>query len=98
MLEQVFFAIFVAVLVAVLGYLKNKPKEEEFEIFKITATVLVGILVGMVVYLTDLPVNEESIAAMLAEYAGLILLVEYILKIIWRWSTKPKKELLPSNL
>ena len=76
-------AILAAIIFAASGYLKSVGTEN-FEPTKFTATVLVGIVVGAVMYASGSPVTEANVATQLAMYAGVIAVVENVLKAILR--------------
>ena len=67
----ILIAIVAAAIFAASGYLKSAGTEN-FEPTKFAATVLVGIVVGAVMYASGSPVTESSVAAQLGVYAGVI--------------------------
>jgi len=79
----ILIAIVAAAIFAASGYLKSAGTEN-FEATKFAATVLVGIVVGAVMYASGSPVTESSVAAQLGMYAGVIAVVENVLKAILR--------------
>ena len=68
---------------AASGYLKSAGTEN-FEPAKFAATVLVGIVVGAVMYVSGAPVTEANVATQIGTYAGVIAVVENVLKAILR--------------
>lgn len=86
-IETIGIAFFMAVVYVVLGVAKSAG--EDFNPTKAGASVLLGLLIGVVMYLSGLPVTEVGVAAQLAIYGGLIYTFENLIKAIWR---RVKKE------
>ena len=76
-------AILAAIIFAASGYLKSVGTED-FDTPKFAATVLVGAVVGAIMYASGLPVTEAGVLEQLAAYAGIVVVVENILKAILR--------------
>jgi len=79
----ILIAIIAAAIFAASGYLKSVGTEN-FEPTKFAATVLVGIVVGAVMYVSGSPVTEANVATQIGTYAGVIAVVENVLKAILR--------------
>jgi len=79
----ILIAVLAAAIFAASGYLKSVGTEN-FEAAKFAATVLVGIVVGAVMYVSGSPVTESSVAEQLAAYAGVVAVVENALKAFLR--------------
>jgi ABC-type uncharacterized transport system permease subunit len=83
-------AIIAAVVYALTGYFKNV--KEKVDLVKAITTVIIGVIVGAVLYGANIPVTEETVTAQLLAYAGLIVLTENIVKAIYRrWIKKEEK-------
>ena len=83
-MEAIIFAIVAAIVFAASGYLKS-AKDEEFDVTKFATTVLVGALVGVVLYVKGATITEEAVATQFAAYAGIVVIVENALKAVMRW-------------
>ena len=79
----ILIAIVAAAVFAASGYLKSVGTEN-FDTPKFAATVLVGLVVGAVMCASGSPVTESNVAAQLAMYAGVIAVVENVLKAFLR--------------
>ncbi|MCW3128560.1 MAG: hypothetical protein N2V75_00415 [Methanophagales archaeon] len=79
----ILIAVLAAVIFAASGYLKSVGTEN-FDLEKFIATILVGAVVGAVMYASGSPVTESNVAAQLAMYAGVIAVVENVLKAFLR--------------
>ncbi|RKY68967.1 MAG: hypothetical protein DRQ24_11225 [Candidatus Latescibacterota bacterium] len=79
----ILIAIVAAAIFASAGYLKSSGTEN-FDATKFSATVLVGAIVGVVMYFGGVPVTEANVIEQLAAYAGIVAVVENILKAIIR--------------
>ena len=76
-------AILAAIIFAASGYLKSVGTED-FDAPKFAATDLVGAIVGAIMYASGSPVTEANVLEQLAAYAGIVVIVENILKAILR--------------
>jgi diacylglycerol kinase len=79
---EIVVAIAAAVVYALTGYFKSV--KEEVDMVKAVTTVIIGVLVGVVLYVGNIPVTAENVAAQMLAYAGLIVLVENIVKGVYR--------------
>ena len=79
----ILIAILAAIIFAASGYLKSAGTEN-FEPTKFAATVLVGTVVGAVMYVSGSPVTEANVATQIGIYAGIVAVVENALKAILR--------------
>ncbi len=64
-------------------HMKDMP--EDLDVMKLLATVGVGALVGVGLFLAGDPVSQEIITVQLAAYAGLVSVGESLLKTGYRW-------------
>jgi hypothetical protein len=69
------------IIAAVLGYAKNIPKGEEFDEGKFVQTVIVGGIVGACA--GEMGLTYEQ-AYDWAASIGLVTLIEYMKKMVWR--------------
>jgi len=76
-------AILAAIIFAASGYFKSVGTEN-FEIPKFVATIAVGAVVGAVMYVGGGSITELTVTEQLAAYAGIVVLVENIIKAILR--------------
>ena len=83
-MEAIIYAVVAAIVFALSGYLKS-AKDEEFDATKFIATVLVGALVGVVLYVKGAAITEEAVATQFAAYAGIVVILENALKAVVRW-------------
>jgi len=83
-MEAIIYAVVAAIVFALSGYLKS-AKDEEFDATKFIATVLVGALVGVVLYVKGAAITEEAVATQFAAYAGIVVIVENVIKAVMRW-------------
>ena len=79
----ILIAIIAAAVFAASGYLKSS-NFENFEVTKFAATIIVGMAVGAIMYVSGLEITETNVMAQLAAYTGVIVVVENILKGILR--------------
>jgi len=79
----ILIAILAAIIFAASGYLKSAGTEN-FEATKFAATVLVGIVVGAVMYVSGSPLTEANVTTQIGIYAGIVAVVENVLKAILR--------------
>jgi len=83
-MEAIIYAVVAAIVFALSGYLKS-AKDEEFDATKFAATILVGALVGVVLYVKGAAITEEAVATQFAAYAGIVVILENALKTVVRW-------------
>jgi len=83
-MEAIIYAVVAAIVFALSGYLKS-AKDEEFDATKFAATILVGALVGVVLYVKGAAITEEAVATQFAAYAGIVVILENALKAVVRW-------------
>ena len=83
-MEAIIYAVVAAIVFALSGYLKS-AKDEEFDATKFGATILVGALVGVVLYVKGAAITEEAVATQFAAYAGIVVILENALKTVVRW-------------
>jgi len=81
-IETIGIALLMAVIYTLLGVAKSVG--EEFSPTKAGATVVLGLLIGVVMYASGMPITEVNVAGQLAIYGGLIYTIENIIKAIVR--------------
>lgn len=68
---------------ATSAYMKRREEGEEFEPKKWLATVIVGSGIGVAIYVAPgQTLTAETVYAQLAVYAGLVVLVENVIKVV----------------
>lgn len=82
MTDPVVTAAVSAILYSLLFYAKKVPKDEKtpFDPFKLLATIVVGIGVGLTFKFGGIPLNNVTLTEQLAAFTGIIALVEAVLK------------------
>ena len=85
-IETIGIALLMAVIYTLLGY--SKSLGEEFNPTKAGATVGLGLLIGVVMYASGMPITEVNVAGQLAIYGGLIYTIENAIKAILRRAKK----------
>jgi len=71
-------ALLMSVIYVILGVAKSVG--EEFNPVKAVSTVLLGLLIGVVMYLSGQPVTQAGVAEQLAVYGGLLYVIENLIK------------------
>lgn len=80
MYEQILYALLGAVAYGVFGYLKTTPLDT-WDWKKFSSTVAIGLMLGILeVYLKV----DYDAAVLVATNAGLVVMVENVIKAIWR--------------
>ncbi len=85
--ETVGIAILSALIYSVVFYAKHyfKPgKPEPFDPTKLGATLLVGAVLGVIFYAGGVGITAEAVEMQLIAYAGIVALVESVLKLVYR--------------
>ena len=79
------YAVISAVVYAASFYIKNRQSTgESFDPAKFAATLIVGLIVGIVAMLTGSPLTEQDVITQLIAYAGLVTFIETWLKTLTR--------------
>lgn len=81
-IETIVFALLMAVIYTLLGVAKNV--DEEFEPAKAGATIVLGVVIGIIMYVSGMPITEVGVAEQLAIYGGLLYTIQAIVKSIYR--------------
>lgn len=69
----------------VLFYVKAQQNSgEEFNYEKFGATVLLAAIIGLAMGVAGMPVTQVTLEVQLAAYVGYVVVLETILKLIWR--------------
>jgi len=76
------YAILAAIFIAVIGYLKKIDNPEDFDKQKFIRTIIIGTVVGVIMYhyKMDYPTAYTYLLSI-----GGIILIDYLLKLAWRW-------------
>jgi hypothetical protein len=83
-IETIGIALLMAVIYTVLGVAKSVG--EDFQPTKAGATIILGLIIGVFMYASGLPITNASVAEQLAVYGGLLYVIENIIKaIVRRW-------------
>jgi len=83
-LLTIVYAFIGAVIYAGSFYLKNRQADEDFDPVKFASTLIVGLIVGCVSYVTGSPITEQTVYEQLIAYAGITVLVETWIKALVR--------------
>ena len=81
-IETIAIALLMAVIYTLLGMAKSVG--EDFNPTKAGATVGLGLLIGVVMYVSGTPITEVNVAGQLAIYGGLLYVFENVIKAIMR--------------
>ncbi len=69
----------------VLFYVKARQSSgEEFDYWKLGATVLLAAIIGIAMGAAGMPVTQATVDVQFAAYVGYIVVLETTLKLIWR--------------
>ena len=80
-------AIFSAVVYSLSMYVKkhlNSENPQSFDVAKFITTIIWGIIVGVALQLSGVPINEQAVEEQFVAYAGLIAITENVVKAIIR--------------
>jgi len=79
-------------------YLKKMEGEnpEKFDVYKFGGTVVVGLLIGAILYNAGIPVSEQELIVQIGIYAGAIALVENFFRFAWRWIEQRRQPPTPA--
>jgi len=81
-LLQLLTPIMAAIFYGVTGYLKQKPLDaEKFDGQKFAGTMLIGCIIGLIMFMVK---TSFDIASALVLSTGLVVIIENLLKIMWR--------------
>lgn len=85
--ETIGIALLTSVIYVIIGIAKSekfRTGEEGFSPLKASATIILGLVIGVIMYSSGIPVTEENVATQLLTYGGLLYVIENILKAIYR--------------
>lgn len=84
--EQVILSAIAAAVYSFVFFAKAKAKdpEEPFNPFKLAATIVVGVIVGVIYSVMGVDFTQQDISTQLTAYAGTVAVLESIMKAIWR--------------
>jgi len=69
----------------VLFFVKAQQNSgEEFDYWKFGATVLLAAIIGVAMGAVGMPVTQVALEVQLAAYVGYVVVLETVLKLIWR--------------
>ena len=75
-------ALLMSIIYVILGVAKSVG--EQFDPVKAVSTVLLGLLIGVVMYISGQPITQAGITEQLAVYGGLLYVFENIIKAVVR--------------
>ncbi len=76
----------------VLFYVKARQNSgEKFDSVKLGATVLLAALIGIAMVAAGMPVTQATVDVQIAAYVGYIVVLETLLKVIWRKLDPPER-------
>lgn len=85
-IQAVILAALSAAGYSLVFYVKKRAKEnpDEFNAYKLLATAIVGLFVGISLELSGVELTQQGLASEIATYAGTVALLESVLKTIYR--------------
>lgn len=86
-IETLAVAIVAALVYALAGYL-DRQEAEEFNLTKMFATAVIGLVVGVVLWASGIPITSENVMTQMAAYAGLVAIVYKVLHAGIKWRTE----------
>lgn len=89
----IFIPVITAIVYSVLIFAKKNidvQNPQAFDVVKFAATVLIGLVLGLVSVWFNLPVTQAGMEAAFLTYGGAIVLVETVLKSVYRWYFNPE--------
>lgn len=94
MVEDIILAVVSALIYSVIFFVKKREGDsgEEFNYFKLGATLIVGLGVGISIHLSGLDLTQVRFEEKILMYTGTIALVESILKTLVRRFRKMRKD------
>jgi len=88
--STIILAMFAGAGYGVLFYVKAQQSSgEEFDYWKFGATVLLAAIIGVAMGLGGMPVTQATLEVQLAAYVGYVVVLETVLKLIWRKAFPP---------
>jgi len=81
-IETILISLLMSVIYVILGVAKSVG--EDFEPIKAGATIVLGLIIGTVMYISGIPITEANVTEQLAIYCGLLYVLENIIKTIVR--------------
>ena len=78
-LMSIVLAVVTAAIYALSGWLKSAP-QEELSVVRLATTMGLGLIIGVGLVVAGIPVNEAAVLEQMAIYAGLIVLIENVIK------------------
>jgi hypothetical protein len=95
MIDTIIIAVIAAVLYAGTEFIKkylDPQKPESFDKIKFAATMIIGAVIGVASGYEGIIPTELGITEQLALYVGSVVVLENVLRIIYRWVTNPAEE------
>lgn len=91
-ISSIFLAMLAGAGYGVLFYVKAQQSSgEEFNYGKFGATVLLAAIIGIAMGAVGMPVTHVTLDLQLAAYIGYIVVLENVLKLIWRKLYPPEE-------
>ena len=84
LVEQVLMALLSGLAYGLTQYFKKAQKGEKFDPYKLAATEVIAVFVALSLVASGAPLNQLTLGQQFALYAGLIPLVENIIKTVVR--------------
>lgn len=86
MVEDILIALLSALSYSIIFFIKKREKDEgeEYDYFKLGATMIVGLAVGLSIHFSNVDLTQVGFEQRLMLYTGVIAIVESVLKIIVR--------------
>jgi len=93
-IDQVLISAASAFVYSMVFYAKARATDsgENLDYFKLSATLVVGVVIGIGYQIAGVDFGQAAIAGQLASYAGTVAIVESIIKAIYRKFIKPKQQ------
>ena len=83
-MTQILLSFGMAVLIGLVTMFSKIQKGEPFSLYKLLRTALIGLVLGGVSYFSGLTITQENWEMYMASNAGVVGIVDQVVKIIWR--------------
>ena len=77
-------SVLTAVFIGLLTYFAKLKNGEQFDSFKLARTVIIGIVIGVVAFLSQYELTMENYQSYIMANMGLVTMIDQGLKLIWR--------------
>lgn len=91
--NAIFIPVVTAITYSVLLYAKkniNQASPQMFDPVKFAATVLLGLGLGIASVWLNLDISQAGIEAAFLTYGGALVLIESLIKAVYRWYLNPR--------